>query len=167
MYPNGLTKIDSQIDAASCIAEINKNEWSLALDRRTQHFGARYDYTSRKLVYDAKPLDGYIKNLADFISTNFNFTPNQCIVNEYTKGQKITPHIDHTKCFGPKIVTLSVGSSMTMRFTRNKEKLDIVLNSGDFLIIEAEARYEWKHELLPVHDPNFYRVSLTYRTIID
>lgn len=146
------------------VQEIDKYPWSNELNRRTQHYGARYDYKSRSLIYDVQPLQGIVKSFNDEHLHVFGF--NQCIVNEYRSGQKITPHIDHPKLFGNVIVSLSLGSSMIMRFTKNDRLFDVQLNHGDCLLICNETRYQWKHELLPVNDPNFRRISITYRTIL-
>lgn len=54
-----------------------------------------------------------------------------------------------------------------MRFTKDNEIYDIKLSDGDLIILTGDSRYKWKHELLPNYDKNFYRISITYRTIIN
>jgi alkylated DNA repair dioxygenase AlkB len=134
--------------------------WRIDLKRRTQHYGARYDYITRKLVYDVQPFPPLIQNFADYISDIIK--PNQCIVNEYTVGQLIGPHID-SKLFGPIVVTISLGSTMIMKMSKGEESHLFTLEGGDMVILKEEARYEWKHELLPNKESR--RISLTFRTI--
>ena len=141
---------------------IDTYKWSEDLKRRTQHYGARYDYSTKKLMYDVAEFPPLVQNFATYLKPIME--PSQCIINEYLTAQNISAHID-AKFFGPKIVTISLGDNMTMVMTRNKEKHSFVLEGGDLVILEDEARYEWKHELLAVNKPSFRRVSLTFRTI--
>ena len=145
--------------------------WSRGLDRLTQHFGARYDYKTRKLVYDVPPLtSSYIVDaIARALQPNFTALNggviDQCIVNDYRPKQRITAHTD-SPLFGPVIATVSLGSATVMRFTRPGYKtFDVILNGGDVVFLTGESRTLWKHELLPVNKPSFRRVSLTFRHI--
>ncbi len=91
----------------------------------------------------------------------------QCIINEYKRAQKITPHIDHIKHFGPVVATVSLGSSMTMRFTRSQfEPYDIVLQAGDVVVLSGDARYKWSHELIGISAEDFHRISITVRSVV-
>ena len=148
-----------------CFQKLQNEIWNLSLERRTIHYGVRYDYPTRKLVYDAVPFSPWISNLANNLYQLFGVNFNQCIINEYLSNQKISPHID-AKCFGDKIVTISFGSTMTMRMSYNNQKINIPLENGDLILLSGEARHLFKHELLPVKNSNFYRVSITFRTII-
>lgn len=46
--------------------------------------------------------------------------PDQVIVNEYQPGQGIANHIDCISCFSGTVISLSLGSSCIMDFTRNE-----------------------------------------------
>jgi alkylated DNA repair dioxygenase AlkB len=158
-------------DEASYLEDLDAEEWSTALSRRTQHYGAVYDYSTRSLsTYEARPMDhcSTVKRFAELLEPEFqdfgSRKPNQCIVNEYVTRQRIAPHTD-AKVFGPIIMTISLGSSMQIRFTHSTEEtFTTELVSGDVLLLSGAARYEWKHELLPSSKKDFRRVSLTFRT---
>jgi alkylated DNA repair dioxygenase AlkB len=174
-FKNFLKNKCKEVDCCRCktcvLENIDAKKWLTVLNRRTQHYGARYDYTTRKLHYDVDDLDGVIKNIARKLN---KYVPRriecvdklditQCIVNEYTCNQRISAHIDN-KCFGPVICSISLGNSMTMRFKKDNVSKDICVNSGDLLVLTGDARYLWTHELLPeTTNKQFRRVSLTYR----
>lgn len=46
----------------------------------------------------------------------FPVKPDQIIVNEYTPGQGIAPHMDHSGSFDEWIVSISLISGVTMNF---------------------------------------------------
>ena len=164
----------------SClIAEIDRPQngtpgWSNALDRLTQHYGARYDYKSRSLSYDVGPLassKAIMRVAMDItpclrtLSGNDKVEFTQAIINNYVARQRITAHTD-AKCFGPIIITVSLGSPMTMVMSRSGyEPFSVILEGGDIVALTGEARSQWKHELLPDSSQGFRRISLTYRTI--
>lgn len=178
MIPSGLyysPEYVSSIHSNNCIGctscfikSTQDKQWSKELNRRTMHFGSRYDYKSRKLINDVSNITTYneINLFATHLIPVFGIKPTQVIINEYTSNQKISPHIDHPILFGEIIATLSLGSSMIMKFSHEtKESYSIKLNNGDLVLLSGEARYDYKHELLPVNEKDFYRISFTYRTI--
>lgn len=138
-------------------------KWRDDLKRQTQHYGRRYNYVTRTLINDCLETPYLISEIAKLLTPYMNIIPNQCIVNKYIKGERITPHID-APCFGPIIITISLGSAMTMRFTNGSQIYDLILDGGDMIILSEDARYKWKHELLADNNENFKRISLTYRT---
>lgn len=157
------------------LAAIDAKPWSTALARRTQHYGARYDYKSRKLVYDAEPLTSckavstvctFLNPIFRTITADEKATIGQAINNEYVRKQVITPHTDHKGCFGPVIGTASLGDAMTMIFSRaGYEPYSLRLEPGSVLVLSGEARYEWQHELVAESSSTFRRVSITCRLI--
>jgi len=149
------------------LAYIDSKPWLLDLKRRTQHYGARYDYKTRKLYYDnILPFekDFPIDVIRNSISQYFGAIPNQCIVNEYTSGQSISQHID-AKCFGDVIVTISLGDFTNFVMSNDKETIPIRVNKGDIIILTSDARHKWKHHTTPVNAPGYRRISITFRTI--
>lgn len=150
------------------LRDIDSQPWNHDLGRRTQQYGAKYDYKTRKLTA-APPFPASVESMAEILEPLFeeysSTKPTQCIVNEYKRGQKITPHTDHVKHFGPVIVIVSLGDPMEMVLTRSGyTPYSITLEPGTALVLSGESRYEWKHELKPSKDPNFRRVSMTFRT---
>ena len=160
------------------IAIIDQQPWPTDLRRRVQHYGYRYDYKSRSV--DASqflgPLptwsipflkqiqkDGLIEQL-----------PDQLIINEYEPGQGISAHIDCRPCFGETILSLTLGSSCMMEFTRAEEKVALLLQPRSLLIMQGEARHLWKHGI-PARKTDTYaglslerkrRISLTFRQVV-
>lgn len=150
------------------LLDIDSQPWNHDLERRTQQYGAKYDYKAKKLVA-APPFPASVERLAEILEPLFeehsSKKPTQCIVNEYKRGQKITPHTDHVKLFGPVVVIVSLGDPMKMVLTRpGYTSYSITLEPGTALVLSGESRYNWKHELKPSKDPDFRRVSMTFRT---
>ena len=161
-------------DTDKIIQELDKEQWSNVLKRRTQHYGARYDYSLRNIVFDEnikKVKDcPIIYELATKIQHKCNsISFNQCIVNEYKSGQNISAHYDALifGIFGDVIATTIIRNSTTMIFTNIKLKNtnEVELNDGDLLILTGESRYKWTHETKPITKKNYRRISLTYRTM--
>ena len=51
--PDGLTIIEEFLTVAehdNCLREIDSQPWSTDLNRRTQHYGSKYDYTTGKAI---------------------------------------------------------------------------------------------------------------------
>ena len=80
-------------------------------------------------------------------------------INEYNPGQVIPPHIDNLSA-GLVITVLSLKSPATMRFTLEKQGLNIVLPPRSVVQIRGEIRNTWKHEILPVPA---HRFSVVFR----
>ena len=102
------------------LSQIDARPWMNDLKRRVQHYGWRYDYSSRVVTEEMKtePLPGFILKIARELKVRgwFASMPDQVIVNEYEPGQGIAPHIDRD-CFGPSVATLSLGDRWPMQFT--------------------------------------------------
>jgi alkylated DNA repair dioxygenase AlkB len=183
--------------------EIDSYPWSNELKRRTQQYGYKYSYGSRVIAQRCDPMPPNIQLLSsktcEIISdlkislekqvlNNQNLTDfknlgnlevqhqilNQCIVNEYTKGQGIGAHTD-AKIFGPFIISYSLGDNVIMKFTKSNEQYNLLLEEGSLLIMHDEARNSWKHEISPsstkYHDSrdsdNYRRISITYREVLN
>ncbi|MEM9285980.1 MAG: alpha-ketoglutarate-dependent dioxygenase AlkB, partial [Pseudomonadota bacterium] len=105
----------------------------------------------------------------------FQVEPNQIIVNEYLPGQGIAPHIDCLPCFAETIISLSLGSSCMMDFSKEgiQHKEHVVLEPRDLLILTGPARSTWRHGIAArksdlingVRRPRSRRVSLTLRVV--
>lgn len=178
-YPNAINS-DFQ---SKILAEINGQEWSTALSRRTQHYGYIYDYTLRepktkKLEVASKPphIIGKIAKCLHSTGILRDF-PNQIIVNEYVAGQGISKHRDHHPIFGYDIATISLGSgcSMIFRSRNNDESKELYLEKGSVLVFGGSARYDWTHEIPNRKSdlvdgervPRDTRVSITFRHVND
>jgi len=162
------------------LAWVDGQDWREELRRRVQHYGWSYDYRARRVTADAciGPLPTALRPECELLlgAGLFDSEPSQIIVNEYTPGQGIAPHIDCVPCFGPVIASLSLGSQCEMVFSKrsNGAKASCLLDPGSLLVLGKAARFEWSHGI-PAHKsdlvdgkrkPRERRVSLTYRTML-
>lgn len=82
-------------------------------------------------------------------------------VNEYVRGQRISPHVDSKK-FDAEIIILSLLADATMRFTSPAGEIrDFVLPRRSLAVMSGELRQKWTHETLPLDAE--LRYSIVYR----
>ena len=177
----GLKYIPNYLDRSEqeqLIETIDRQPWLTDLKRRVQHYGYKYDYKKRKVDYSMflGQLPEYLDRLATRLYRDrlFKIKPDQAIINEYNPGQGITSHIDCVPCFSDTIIALSLGSSCIMQFSNDREKIDILLEPGSSIVMEKEARYNWKHSIPARKKDRYYgqeiirtrRISITFRKII-
>lgn len=173
--PKGLYVTDNFITPNQCTAILNfidspVNNWSSDIERRTQHYGARYDYKTRKLIYDVAPVAAIQPAIA-CLTPNFAYLSpthphiQQVIINEYIGKQRITKHTD-SGYFGPVVMTLTLGDSTPMVMTHPQYgTYTINTDNGTCILLSDEARYAWTHETLPMSSGS-RRVSVTVRSIL-
>ena len=65
--------------------------------------------------------------------------------------------------FGSIIMTITLIGDSIMLMTKSEENVNIILNSGDIVLLSGEARKCWKHIIKNVTDPR--RISVTFRTL--
>jgi alkylated DNA repair dioxygenase AlkB len=162
------------------LAMIDANPWSDVLKRRVQHYGFQYNYKSRNLApAPAPPIPDLCLQLATdlrgrcgvpgLLANDRQF--DQLIVNEYLPGQGISAHTD-AAVFGDCIVSVSLGSGVTMRFSRaDHVHVDVWLPPRSAVFLTGDARRLWKHAIAAVksdkgHGARARRVSLTFRTLL-
>lgn len=172
--PNYIDRIQEE----KLIETLDRQPWLTDLKRRVQHYGYKYDYKKRRVDYSMflGELPEWLDNIADRLYRDrlFKVKPDQAIINEYNPGQGITSHIDCVPCFGDTIIALSLGSTCIMQFSQDKEKIDLLLEPGSLIVMEKEARYNWKHSI-PARKKDKYlgeeiirkrRISITFRKVI-
>lgn len=179
----GLTYVPEYItfeEQNQLIHAIDKQEWSMKLKRRVQHYGYRYDYKNGSLA-SANYL-GALPDWAEHIASrlfNDKLTEkafDQLIVNEYQPGQGIISHVDCVPCFGNTIISLSLGSPCLMDFTHSQtqQKLSLLLSPGSLVVMHKEARYLWQHGIAPRKKDKYKgteitrtrRISMTFREVL-
>ena len=166
----------------SLLGSIGGRPWMNDLKRRVQHYGWRYDYSSRFITENmkAEPLPDFIQDVAERLRRRgwFTQTPDQVIVNEYEPGKGIAPHVDRD-CFGPAVATLSLGDCWPMQFipagrdADRAERQELLLDVGSVLVLTGGARNKWMHGIArrktdgrgPDKRERRRRVSVTFRTI--
>lgn len=164
-------------EQAALLATIDALPWSDALSRRVQHYGYRYDYGRRGV--DAQPLGPIPEPFAALARRLceegvMDELAQQVIINEYLPGQGIAAHIDCLPCFGPQIVSVSLGSGCEMSLRSDLFDTSIYLEPGSLLALEGHARDALKHGIprrksdtvQGKRRPRARRVSLTFRTML-
>lgn len=167
----------SQQEEKMLVDFINKQTWNTTLARRTQHYGYLYDYSNNSVLKPTvnipKELCVYKHRIEQYLKPLANVVFDQCIINEYTPGQGIAPHIDHTGHFGPIVVSLSLCSPCTFEMyapafpvdTANNI-YDMTLERRELCILSGIARYQYKHAIPKTKsDRTGTRISVTYRTV--
>lgn len=105
---------------------INAQSWNSDLKRKTQHYGYKYDYTTKSV--NAYHYLGKIPDLIDelchklYSQPIFIAKPDQVIINEYMPGYGIASHIDCVPCFADTICSLSLASGCVMDLTNGNIK---------------------------------------------
>jgi hypothetical protein len=187
MFPDGLyiSGPETTLTPAFCktvLALIDQQSWRTDIKRRTQHYGARYDYTTRHLIRDVPPIDQCygIVGIQRAITPIFHLLCDkygiskvdgkypefdQIIVNEYLSNENITAHTD-AKHFGPIIMTVTFGDPAEFIMKHGAETCSIMPWNGCIVALCGDARTSWTHETKKVTNPAFRRVSVTFRTII-
>ncbi|MEM6649867.1 MAG: alpha-ketoglutarate-dependent dioxygenase AlkB [Pseudomonadota bacterium] len=167
----------SDIQSENLLKIIDEHKWRTDLKRCVQHYGYRYDYRARLVSpqMNLGSLPGWLQKIgAQLVEQNlFTKMPDQVIVNEYEAGQGISAHIDCVPCFGNSIASLSLGSATEMRFQRADEKHDLRLLPKSLMVLNGEARSEWRHGIAARKNDwvdgkkvaRSRRVSLTFRTV--
>jgi len=168
-------------DERQIIENLDASIWLNDLSRRVQHYGYKYDYRARKIdnSFYLGELPKWLNELAQKIYNKklIDFIPDQAIINEYEPGQGISSHIDCEPCFGETIISLSLGSTCVMNFTREVNSLDkksILLEPRCLVIMKKESRYDWFHGIPARKSDKFNdnvikrqrRVSITFRKVI-
>lgn len=177
---NYLADYISSEEEKKLIQMVDKQLWLNPLQRRVQHYGYIYDYKKRTVTKDMfiGGLPEWLKTLAEKLHRDGHIAeiPDQVIINEYEAGQGIAPHVDCEPCFGDTILSLSLGTVCLMDFysLQSDEILHQVLEARSLLIMEKEARYDWRHGIAPrksdVIDGKTIqrgrRISLTFRKVL-
>jgi alkylated DNA repair dioxygenase AlkB len=181
--PPGLAYLPAYVaedEAARLLAAIDGEPWLGDLERRVQHYGWRYDYKARSVAASSclGPLPAWAAALAGRLVAErlVPEMPDQAIVNEYTPGQGIAPHVDCVPCFGAAIASLSLGSACALEMTRrgDSEKVTLLLEPRSVLVLSGEARYGWRHGI-PRRKKDIVggrtvvrarRVSITFRKVL-
>jgi len=179
----GLTYIPDFITPAEEAVLLNTTDqqpWLTDLKRRVQHYGWKYDYTSRRVDEPMRlgPLPDWLMDYCQRLYDEGHFPklPDQVIINEYQTGQGIASHIDCVPCFEEMIASISLGSSCIMEFTNpaTEDKINHLLEPRSLLIFSGDARYQWKHGIAARKTDKYQgqtiqrgrRISLTFRNII-
>ena len=156
----------SEEEESNLLLQIYNQEWLDIYMRRVQHYGYKYEYRTRGLQRMYKE-DDSLRGIPSWLvpkCVQDEMAPEQIIVNEYKDGQGISSHRD-ALCFGPKILSLSLGADTVMTFTGGISSLDVKLPRRSLLILEGSVRYKLEHQIKK--HTGSTRVSITYRTLAE
>lgn len=181
---SGLRYVEDYINEGQhdwALARIDEHPWLDDLKRRVQHYGFKYDYKARKVDMGMHigELPEWLNRLSEKLYADGYMpeVPDQVIVNEYLPGQGISSHIDCEPCFKDTIISLSLGSSCVMNFTKASDKtkkIPVWLEPRSLVVLSGEARSKWLHGIAArkwdewdgeKHERQ-RRVSLTFRKVI-
>lgn len=149
--------------------DLYPEKWLDDLKRRVQHYGFRYNYTSKSLSLEDKlgPMPDWLVKISQKVAKNrFINKPEQVIINEYKFGQGIGLHVDRVDMFGPTIASLSLLAPCEMKFVKralSAEKEKLTLPQRSLLVLEGEARYDWAHGISGVKSD--CRILIIFRTL--
>lgn len=162
----------SRDEEQELLNHVNRGQWNTSLRRRTQHFGYEYNYAGGSLM-PARPIPDWttpiLQRIIDHPDVNLASLPNQLIVNEYRPGQGISAHVD-SLLFGENVISLSLGHACIFRMTRRGPgvglgTINIDLRPRTLVLMRGDARYRWRHQILPLSRWGGTRVSLTFRYV--
>lgn len=171
--PDGLIFLENYIteeDEKNMYAMMEENEWVPKENRLVQQYNFSYSYVPPYKLKSAPVAPEILKTIANTLpalesngTLNAPNTKWQIIINRYLKGEGISPHIDHVKLFSDKVYCITLGSPATMRFTCDAEKYDLVPSNRSMYVMTEDARYKWKHQMMPLKHGTRY--SITFRAI--
>jgi len=187
--PAGLffkNNVIGSVDGLEIIKKLDLLPWTTVSksekSRRVQQYGFAYNYSGRSTIgSEIEPMPDFIvflKVLAEQICSEvglgLEISFNQCIINNYDPGQKISAHIDNPN-FGPVIACFSFGPGLGlfMDFKKNEDQYHHFALNNSLYIMSGSSRYEWSHEIASrksdIVDGSKIkrerRVSVTFRTV--
>mmetsp|Transcript_5582 Transcript_5582/g.7068 ORF Transcript_5582/g.7068 Transcript_5582/m.7068 type:complete len:341 (+) Transcript_5582:95-1117(+) len=130
--------------------------------RRVQHYGYKFDYTTRRGDTD-NPLDNWPPiiepirtkvdtSVRDALNNRFEWKSDQATVNEYVRGEGIAKHIDTHSAFEDGIASVSVGSDCVFRFAPGDDDaedkvIEVVIPKRSVFIMTGDSRYYFTHQM--------------------
>ena len=141
--------------------------------RYTTVFGADKPNPGANYNYPLSPIPSGLKNLIETVSevaeNQFNFM----LFNLYIdNSQSISFHSDDESFLGPMptIGSLSLGAPRKFQLRKksdHKMKHQIVLESGDLLIMRGPTQHEWEHGVPKTRQTRGPRINITFRKAIN
>jgi DNA oxidative demethylase len=131
--------------------------------RTARHFGVDYDYTRRGLIEDADPLPEWLEPVRARGAELARLEPQQLVealVQRYPEGAQIGWHRD-APMFGT-VVGVSLLSASRLRFRRDGQTFEVMLEPRSGYVLAGPARTGWQHHVPPTKS---LRYSITFRTL--
>ena len=180
---SGLQLEDNYVDRSlecSLVNSIDARDWIRERRGRVQNYGYLFNYNTGNIdnFSSIKPIPSFIQELGQGLVDRgfFKSFPECVIINEYTPGQGIVPHIDVIEHFGPQVVTISLLADINMVFIKNMERdvrFELPLPARSLLLLDGEARFDWMHGIRARKTDNVdgqgvqreRRISISFRNI--
>ena len=156
------------------IAAADREQWLMTIDHPVQVYGYSYN-RARDIAFHMGDLPTWASDLAEHLWQDglLPAVPDQLVVNDYPPGTGIFPHTDQA-AFGNVVVSVSLGSSCVMEFSREGGvRKELLLETRSAVVLSGEVRWNWKHgipaRLLDVVEGREHRrgrrLSLTFRVM--
>jgi len=133
--------------------------------------GVSYKYSG--ILMQPHPWTEILSQLKTWIENRISGKFNSVLLNQYRNGNdSVAWHSDDEPELGknPTIASLSLGVSrkfeMRSRSQPDIDKLEILLNSGDLLIMSGDTQKNWQHQIPKMRKVTESRINLTFRSII-
>lgn len=158
------------------IVAADRERWLMWDDHRVQAYGYGYD-RAKAVAFHLGELPPWATDLAQRLWHDglLPDVPDQLVVNDYSPGTGIFPHIDQA-VFGNAIASVSLGSSCVMAFSKEDSATEeLFLEPRSVVVLSGEVRWNWKHSIpARIFDTvegrerrRERRLSLTFRVMPD
>lgn len=131
--------------------------------------GKSYKYSG--ILLHPKPWTPALLWIKQHLQTISDQPYNSVLLNWYRSGQDyISWHTDAEKELGenPTIASINFGESRRFLLRRNddhNDKIEIILNHGDLLIMQGALQHHWQHSVPKQAKVSHGRLNMTFRSI--
>ena len=131
----------------------------------------KHQYSYAQSTKIPQPWTSELISLKEKIESLAHCSFNSCLMNYYHHGlDSMGWHSDNEKSIEPNstIASLSFGASRKFLFLHIKQniKYELLLNSGDLLLMKGPIQNHWKHALPKMAKVKHPRINLTFRNSI-
>lgn len=145
----------------------------IPLPRLTAWYGDDgVSYTYSGILMHPHPWTSTLSLVKSWIENKAQHQFNSVLLNQYRNGNdSVAWHSDDEPELGqdPIIASLSLGASrkfeLRSRSQPNLDKIEILLNSGDLLIMGRGTQQNWQHQIPKMRKVKETRINLTFRNI--
>ena len=140
-------------------------------NRKVAWFGNfNYQYSYSNSVKKALNWTPELLDLKEMVELKTGNKFNSCLLNLYHSGNEgMGWHSDNEKELGeyPVIASLSLGvpRKFLLKHNQTKQKIAIVLEAGNLLLMKGETQKSWMHSLPKTKNVEKPRINLTFRYI--
>lgn len=161
-----LHKIDWRHDEAIIFGK------KIITKRKVAWYGDKpFEYTYSNTTKHALPWTKELLELKTYIESATDERFNSCLLNLYHNGDEgMAWHSDGETDLKKEgaIGSLSFGAErkFALKHKQTKEKVELILEHGSFLVMKGTTQTHWLHRLPPAKKITQPRVNLTFRTIV-